>query len=164
MHSPMKDPSANMQEHLDLSSFSQIVMSLGWRQILILPQRQVSKRLQSINLEIDSTDSKIPIWQRHLNPKGLQTTLFIANKRWKITCLQLPDKSALGILLFLTNIKTVPAILNNTLQFCQSTSTSTCRNSCSKQCLSGNKFFKKCKFCKQIVRQTRIDNKSFLEI
>lgn len=143
MRSPVKDPSANLQEHLDLSSFSQTVMSCSWKQILILPQRQVSKLLQSINLEIDSTDSKIPIWQRHLNPKGLKITLFIANKRWKITCLQLPDKSALGILLFLRNIKTVPALLSNRLQFCQSTSASTCRNSCSKQCLSGNKFKKK---------------------
>lgn len=64
--------------------------------MLTLPQKQVSKLLQSINWEVDSTVSKIEIWQRKLKPR-LGITFFVANKSWKITCLH---KSALGILLF----------------------------------------------------------------
>lgn len=67
--------------------------------MLTLPQRQVSKLLQSINREVDPTVSKIETGERKLKPR-LGITLFVANKSWEITCLQLPDKSALGLLLF----------------------------------------------------------------
>lgn len=67
--------------------------------MLTLPQRQVSKLLQSINWEVDSTVTKTEIWQKKLKPR-LGIILFVANKTWEITCLQLPDKSALGTLLF----------------------------------------------------------------